>query len=186
MVKTKKFLLLSIVTIILVGCTTTQSEKASVSPLPSSAPVNLLAAQQICAGLKTQLQTQLPYQVQSVMHWQSFGAADPLQPTGPQYPACQIRIKTDGATILKLGLSPDFMSTTLERLNWQSTPATTAYAADGPNSHVVGLINGRELAVLGYRFAPLPNACSSNQPIAACDVPQKQWDYQMKLLVLEK
>ena len=161
---------------------TQQPAKAAAAPV-----VDLTPARQSCSALQNQLLPQLPFQIRALMHWKATSATDPLQPTGQQWPACEIRVNTNGATILKLGLSPDFMNAALERLDWQTgTPQTNAYAADGPNSHVQAYTQGQSLAVVGYEFGPRADQCPKNQPIAACTVPQKQWNYQMKLLVLMK
>lgn len=152
-------------------------------PVVATAP-DLTAAKQSCDTLKAQFQTQLPFQLLSQLQWNTLAVLDPTQPAGPMFPACQVDLHTDGLTIEKLGLTPNFVTATLERLDWQPGPSN--YAADSATGHQEAMITNNQLAIINYTFAPVAGACPSNKPISACKVPRKKWDYQLRMIVLAK
>ena len=164
------------------------SEKAVVTAaapaIAASVPLpDLTSAQQICSTLKSQFQIQLPLQVQSQLHWQAVATHNPLQANAILSPACQISWQTSGFTIEKYGLTPDFVTATLERLNWQGNAQTNAYTADSPVGHQEALANGDQLALINYTFAPPAHVCPSGQPIAACKFSKKKWRYDLKVWI---
>lgn len=194
-----KKLLIALGILTLAGCSTTVQTPNTVSgvkplqtaPLATLTPAtpvmpDLTPAQAICTNLRSQLQTQLPFQVQSQLRWQTVAIHNPLQTNvnGALVPACRISWRTSGFTIEKFGLAPNFMSAALDRLAWTSNAQTNAYAADSAVGHQEALVNGNQLALLNYSFAPPAGKCPTNIPISACKFSQKKWIYEMQLWVL--
>ncbi len=153
---------------------------APASPAPLVMP-DLTSAQQACNALNAQFQTQLPFRVLNLIRWQVTGVQDPLQPNAGLIPACVLTMHTDGATIQRQGLTPDFIHATLERLDWMPGPIN--YNADSPIGHQEAMINVNQLAVIHYTFAPPPKACAATQPLANCKFSKKKWRYDMQTVI---
>jgi hypothetical protein len=183
--------------IFLAACTTTtQLPQQAITPTKATAPLAPLTpaavptvmpdtapAQQICDQLKAQFQTQLPYQILNQLQWQATVSRNPLTPNAPLSAVCHVHMASTGLILLTQGLTPNFMSATLERLNWAGNAQTDAYAADSPIGHQEALANGMQLAVINYTFQPPAKACPNNQPIAACKYPKKKWLYELNTWV---
>jgi len=148
-----------------------------------SAP-DLHAAQAVCDQLNGQFQTQLPAPILNLMHWQVLVMQNPLVTQPAIIPICQVHLATDGLTIEKLGLTPQFMTATLERLDWLQNDETNKYTASSPTAQRLAMMHDHYTAVIDYHYAPPKNACPSNAPIAACKVPRNKWLYQLSMAVL--
>ena len=175
--------------LLLTACSTvsksvsTEPAAQQTTPVTQPAP-DLHPAQAICDQLTTQFQTQLPAPILNLMHWQVGLMQNPLVTQPAVVPTCQLRLSTDGATIEKLGLTPQFMVATLERLDWAQNAETNQYAASSPTAGRLVMMHDHATAVMDYQYAPPKNACPSNAPIAACKVPRKKWLYQLSMAVL--
>lgn len=175
--------------LLLAACSTvsksvsTEPAAHPVAPVIQSAP-DLHSAQEICDALTTQFQTQLPAPILKLMHWQVGLMQNPLVTQAAVVPTCQLHLSTDGATIEKLGLTPQFMTATLERLDWLQNDQTNQYAASSPTAERLVMMRDHYTAVIDYHYAPPQNACPDNMPIAACKVPRKKWLYQLLMVVL--
>jgi hypothetical protein len=174
----------------LVGCATLpESVSANNSARkPSSSVVlpaqNMPALQTICDQLQAQFQTQLPAPILHLMRWQVSLIKNPLNGETVPVPACQISLSTDGATIERLGLTPQFMVATLERLDWQQNQVTQQYTANSATGGRLVMMQDHTTAVLDYDYAPEKNICPLSQPIAACKIARKQWLYRLSVTVL--
>ncbi|MCD6046563.1 MAG: hypothetical protein K0S08_210 [Gammaproteobacteria bacterium] len=191
-------LLTLVVSVLLAACTTTTTQQpqqtvasaakatASLTPVALTAPAvmpDTALAQQTCSQLKAQFQTQLPYQILNQLQWQATVSRNPLTPNAPLAAVCRIHMSSTGLILLTQGLTANFMSATLERLNWAGNSQTDAYTADSSIGHQEALVNGTQLAVINYTFQPPAKACPSNQPIAACKYPKKKWLYELNTWV---
>lgn len=167
------------------AASTSTSAPVAVAPAAAVTPDILANTRAFCHQLKQQLLTQLPYKTLQRMGFRIVTGVYPLTQTGSAA-VCNITLRTNGDNILRDGLTPDFMVSALERLDWQNTPDLQAYNADSPTAHRIVMTNGQYLAVVNYSFAPPPGVCSQNQPIAACKYSQKKWQYRLLTQVFSK
>lgn len=177
-------------TLVLSACSTSTPTATSPSPIavpkmpvaqlpvtPSDA--DLAKAQQFCQDLHQKLQVQLPAQALSKIHFNVRTVNNPFA-ANKLSAACIIDWNTDGGTIQKLGLTPNFMIDTLERLDWQTPTNLTSFTADGPTDHQQAMQKDQWQGLVNYAFVPPAGACSNNQPLAACKFSKKKWLYALK------
>lgn len=185
--------IISLLSALLLAACSTSSDIQSVQNTPSIHAVpaavtpvapDTHAIQAACDQLQQQFQTQLPAPILNLMHWQVSVEQNPLinQPT--MVPVCQLHLATDGATIEKLGLTPQFMTATLERLDWTQNAMAIAYAASSPTADRSVMVQNKQIAVIHYQYAPPAQACPGNQPIAACKLARKKWLYELDVEIL--
>lgn len=186
----RNILLMAGAALLLSGCATVSTTSTDVTTFPKAKPsaqpstpaaaaVDLTSTQQFCDQLKQQFVTQLPSPVLNGLKFSTVAGVNPLTQQG-NAALCQIGWQTNGDTVLRNGLTPDFMRATLDRLGWQTPPQLQMYSADSPVAHRLAMTNGQYIAAINYSFAPPAGKCSSDQPIAACKFPRKQWLYRLQ------
>lgn len=178
--------------LLLAACSTDSHRESmhTAQPIPAAptavapAAPDMHAIQATCDQLQQQFQTQLPAPILNLMHWQVSMEQNPLINQPSIVPVCQLHLSTDGATIEKLGLTPQFMNATLERLNWTQNAMAIAYAASSPTADRSVMVQDKQMAVIDYQYAPPAQACPNNQPISACKVVRKKWLYELNVAIL--
>ena len=135
----------------------------------------------LCDELKNQFQTQLPNPILQLMQWKNLVINNPFFADPKNVPACKVDLLTTGADLERQGLTSQFISATLERLDWKNDPKFSAYAAASATSQKWVMTKNNQQVLIQTKFAPPVNACPQSQPISACKFPYKKWVYQLEL-----